>query len=302
MLIDVCIASYRRPDGLERLLRALLKQSLPEGAALHIIVVDNDRLGSARAVVEAFRETNGNVSSVAGVVYDVETEKNISLARNRCLDHCRGDYIAFIDDDEEPQANWLQKLIVTLDGYQADIVMGPVVPVYPEQTPSWIVRYQVFDRKRMRTGESIARGRTGNALIRRPVLDSGDRFDPHFGLSGGEDSDFFRRLTANGARMVWCDEAIVREYVSPERLTLGWLLKRDFRSGGCYYHVFIRHSGIVRWLRWFGLRIVYLSLLLPLVTCCPVMGGKARLFILRKCAANLGQLCRSIGYQYQEYK
>ena len=40
MLISVCIASYCRPEGLKRLLLALMRQSLPDNVGIHIIVVD----------------------------------------------------------------------------------------------------------------------------------------------------------------------------------------------------------------------------------------------------------------------
>lgn len=297
MLINICIASYCRPEGLKRLLKALARQSLPADAEMRIIVVDNDKNGSAKDVVTAFGK-----SFSLEIIYDLEREKNIALARNRCLSHVKGDYLAFIDDDEEPDEKWLLNLMKALESYQADIVMGPVIPVYPEQAPGWVLRHKVFDRKRIKTGEKLSRGRTGNALLMTAIIPDGCRFDPELGLSGGEDSDFFHRLTMSGAQMIWCDEAAVKEYIGSERLSLGWLLKRDFRSGGCYYHVFVRASGRSGRVRWFGLRIIYLSFLLPAFILCPVLSGKARLFVLRKLAASLGQLCRSIGYQYEEYK
>jgi hypothetical protein len=48
MRTDVCIATFKRPALLERLLRDLLAQQLPDGVSMHIIVVDNDVDESAR--------------------------------------------------------------------------------------------------------------------------------------------------------------------------------------------------------------------------------------------------------------
>ena len=39
--------------------------------------------------------------------YFVEPERNISLARNRSVRASKGDLIAFIDDDEFPDRDWL---------------------------------------------------------------------------------------------------------------------------------------------------------------------------------------------------
>ena len=59
-----------------------------------LAIVDNDVCESARHVVEsAARE-----SSVS-VLYYVEPEQNIALARNRVVEQAVGDLLAFIDDD-----------------------------------------------------------------------------------------------------------------------------------------------------------------------------------------------------------
>ena len=51
--IDVCIASYKRPQLLAKLLSCLAGQNLPDGVTMAAIVVDNDPAGSARSAVEA---------------------------------------------------------------------------------------------------------------------------------------------------------------------------------------------------------------------------------------------------------
>ena len=49
--------------------------------------------------------------------------------------------------------------------------------------------------------------------------------------TGGEDSDFFARHFNNGRVFVWCDEAVARETVPPERCTARFHMKRLWRAG-----------------------------------------------------------------------
>jgi hypothetical protein len=57
------------------------------------------------------------------------------------------------------------------------------------------------------------------------------RFDPAFGLTGGEDTDLFARLIDAGATFLWCDEAKVYEHVPRARQRLSWLFVRHVRGG-----------------------------------------------------------------------
>ena len=57
------------------------------------------------------------------------------------------------------------------------------------------------------------------------------RFDEAMRFTGGSDSDFFSRAVARGAIIRWVDEAVVKEIVPEERLSLRWNLERARRSG-----------------------------------------------------------------------
>ena len=226
--ISVCICTYRRPELLERLLADLETQETAGLFSFSIVVVDNDAGESAREVVSTFaRRTNRTV------VYDIEPEQNISLARNRAVRNSVGDYIAFFDDDQFPQRDWLHSLYEAQKAYDADGILGPVKPYYDEVPPRWLVKGKFYERPIHESGRIIGwrSGRTGNVLLRREVL-AGDPqpFDPRFG-SGSEDQDFFRRMIGKGYRFVWCNEAVGYEHVPPARWRRGFLLRRALLRG-----------------------------------------------------------------------
>lgn len=228
--ICICICTYKRPRLLEHLLEELQRQNTADLFSYSIIVVDNDVAESASAVVEACKQ-----QSSIDIGYFVEPEQNISLARNKAVRNARGDFIALIDDDEYPAQNWLLNFYKTLIDLGADGVLGPVLPYYPEGIPKWIMKSKIWEMPCRKTGTTLGWGetRTSSVLLKRDVFQGNDTpFDPQFGLTGGEDQDFFKRMMKLGRRFVWCNEAPVYEIVPPERWKRSFYLKKYLQQGG----------------------------------------------------------------------
>jgi GT2 family glycosyltransferase len=233
--IAVCIPSYRRPDGLYALLGALqqLRFDARTGEIV-IVVVDNDAAGSARAACESAR---GWLRYP--LRYASEPRKGIPFARNAAVAAASdADWIAFVDDDETPDPDWLATLVRVQRQTDADVVTGPVLPRFSEPAPGWIVAGGLFDQPRYPTGTPMQTAYTNNVLLRRSRLDELDvLFDERLTLGVGEDTDLFDRLAARGARIVWADEALVHETVPPERANTRWLVRRGYRVGTAITHL-----------------------------------------------------------------
>ena len=224
--VSVCVASFRRPRGLARLLDSLARQKLPQQLGLEVIVVDNDAEASAAPVLERFR-------GVLPLRCFVEPRRNIAHARNRALAQARGRWLAFVDDDEEVDEGWLAAYWERLEaGEDADGWLGPVRPRADEPGPGWLELEGFFARPRHASGTllGLADLSTSNAFLRASLLEV-RRFDPGFGRSGGEDTELFGRLLRAGARFRWCDEAAVSETIPASRQRLAWLAQRAFRGG-----------------------------------------------------------------------
>lgn len=197
-----------------------------------MIVIDNDAAGSAKPAVREF-------ATDEKLIYDLEHRQNISHARNKSLSHASADYIAIIDDDEYAEPHWLLNLYNTITSYEADVVHGPVVPLFSTQTPAYVSKSVLFTRPHLPTGSTQAYTRyTGNVLFRRKLIEKMETpFDPRFGRTGGEDVVFFNRLKQQGCKMVWCNEAETFEIIPSERANVPWLVKRFFRNGNITYHI-----------------------------------------------------------------
>jgi succinoglycan biosynthesis protein ExoM len=225
--VDVCVASYKRPELLANLLQALIAQETDGELRFRIIVADNDAARSAEPVVRSFRGRG------VDLLYGVEPEQSISLARNKSLSLATADLIATTDDDLLPDRRWLVTLYRALRAYGADVVHGPVLPEFLPGTPAYIRECPVFNRPDPPTGATSGYVyTTASSLFRRALVAHLDApFDPRFGRTGGEDSAFFNALEKRSARMVWCHEARVIGPIPAARANLRWLIKRRFRYG-----------------------------------------------------------------------
>jgi glycosyltransferase involved in cell wall biosynthesis len=226
--ISVCVCTYRRPDWLRRLLRALQQQQTGDLFDYSIVVADNDAAESGREIVDEFAAV-----APMGVVYCVEPTKNIALVRNRAIADATGDWIAFIDDDEFPIPEWLSRLRQACRTHQAQGALGPVRPHFEQPPPAWVPKSGLYDRPEYETGfvMSWLESRTGNLLFRREILPvDGPAFSPEF-PNGGEDQDFFRRMMACGHRFIWCNEAVVYETVPPIRWNKMVMIRRALLRG-----------------------------------------------------------------------
>lgn len=224
--VEVAICTFRRPE-LSNALMSVTRQNLPEGVDLAILVVDNDREPSAEPMVrEAARR------STVPIRYAHCPFGNISVARNGALDRAEAHYLAFLDDDEEADPDWLAHLLEEREKSGASVILGPVVAAYSNDAPGWLKRLDPHSTKPVHVKGQIRTGYSCNVLIdlSDPAF-QGLRFDLALGRSGGEDTAFFTRAARNGARFAEASSAVVREKVTDHRATFKWLAKRRFRSG-----------------------------------------------------------------------
>ena len=226
--LGVAVCTYRRPEGLARLLAALPDGFGGVAEAPLVIVVDND--GSDPRVAAAV------AASALDVHLVVEPHPGISAARNRAFAAAEAAgvaVLALIDDDEWPEPGWLAALLARRAATGAAVVGGAVEPCFPPGAAK-LARWRRFwsVRPQTRAGRPFVHA-TSNVLIDLAALDGLARplFDEAHGLSGGGDLVFFSRLFARGVAMAWAEGAVVREEVPAERASLAWLARRRRRVG-----------------------------------------------------------------------
>ena len=240
-LISVCICTFRRKSVCETIASIARQKTGPE-ISLEVIVVDNDVEPSAKDYVEATAAKFDQLD----LKYVHAPARNISIARNACLDNATGEWIAFIDDDEVATEHWLQHHYDTAIRDNLDLSFGPVISVYPDHAPGWI---REIDLHSISVGDRrpILTGHTSNAFFKRqhPVI-APLRFSEDRGRSGGEDTQFFHECHLGGAKIDEVKAAVVHEPVADNRLSLDWLVKNKFRSGITYGKVVVYQGSALR--------------------------------------------------------
>jgi succinoglycan biosynthesis protein ExoM len=163
--VTVCLCTFKR-SSLGATLLSLDKQDLPPGVALDIVVVDSDLAGSAHALVSQTQAT-----MTVPVRYVLAARPGVAAARNKAVTEATGHWLAFIDDDETAAPNWLAQLLTCAERFDAQVVFGALLTIYPSACPEWIKTGDLFGRQLPPTGTYVNHGPTGNTLVARAVLD-----------------------------------------------------------------------------------------------------------------------------------
>lgn len=300
--IVICIPTYKRPQGLQKLLGSIAQCSFDPALLkrIEIVVVDNDAERSALAVVEQFKtEWNGRLP----VYYYSYLYKGLAHVRNELLRKAlalQPDFIVFVDDDEYVTPAWLLELVHTILHNQSDSARGPVIAKLSEQTPpaiSWFFRRESF-----RNNEQLSTWTTGNLIIRRESLQRHNIwFDHRFNRTGSEDGYFGVQMSKKGATIHWAANAVAYEVIPKSRANLRWLVKRTFRLSSTFVYILLLEKQYIRLGRKLLVSGLYILLGLPalLLTALP---GKRKYWGVVKLAEGAGGFAGLLTIRYPEYK
>ncbi len=238
MKITVIVCTYNRCRSLAITLESVARSVLPDLVEWDILVVDNNSTDETREVVEEWSRRYPR-----RVRYMFEAQQGISHARNAGIREAWGEILAFIDDDETAEANWLQNLTANLHTGEWIGAGGPVMPVWVHQRPSWLAVDSPFtlgplsawtaDLQR----EQLTLPPVGaNMAFRREAFERFGDFRTDLGRVGelllhGEDTEFGRRLMAAGQKLRYEPSAVTHHPAEGGRLHKEYFLRWWFNKG-----------------------------------------------------------------------
>jgi succinoglycan biosynthesis protein ExoM len=244
--VAILICTRERSRRLEECLRSLLGLRVPAGVEPIIVVVENDERPTCQGLVLRLIATS---MSRWQVRYSHEPRLGIPIARNHALaialEMCV-DWVAFIDDDETVTSDWLEAMLRASLAYDADVLQGPVDYVYPPGSPVWLDKKKPPNRT---SGTRLRTAYTNNVMMKAGIASSdglGLAFDERLRFTGGSDADYFCRAADRGAVIRWVEDAVVREVVTGERLTMAWQAKRALRVAANASSLHSRRFGSAR--------------------------------------------------------
>jgi len=230
-LISVVVCSYDRHRTLGLALESVACQETGGEFEFEVVVIDD---GSANETREVVRRASR--CAAVPVRYIRESGRGIPFARNRGVEEACGEWIAFFDDDQIAEREWLRELMRTALETGAQIVGGVRRLEYLGEPPSEVapMTREVLGEKyygpRACRSNRYTLACTGNVVVRREVFDRIGRFDTnmHRGMS---DIDLMRRAFDAGVDAWYTPHAVVHHLIPPYRLGEDYLKWTSLRTG-----------------------------------------------------------------------
>jgi glycosyltransferase involved in cell wall biosynthesis len=192
--VSVLIPTLDRYEYLRNLLKQLRDQTI---APLEIIVVDQ----TAKERRDA--RLAGEFDDLPLKIMYLDQPGQCS-SRNAGLFAAEGDYILFIDDDDEVPPTLIEKHLENLRRFEADASSGVADEVGAGPLPETFTR--------IRTSDVFP---TNNSLVRKDVLRRSGLFDLAYERGQRADGDLGMRLYLSGALMVLNPEISVLHHHAP---------------------------------------------------------------------------------------
>jgi len=286
--VDICVCTFRRAHIEQTLLSLEALLRLPDWTC-RIIVVDNDDTDSAREIV-----TKTAAAMSLPVTYIHAPGRNISIARNTCLEAATATFVAFVDDDELVTPTWLGAMLTAMESSDADVVLGPVESVYDSNAPRWMRDSQVHGSMPSWIGGEIKSGYSSNVMFCRTAKPiTGQRFLTELGRSGGEDTVFFSTIYNAGGKIIFAPNALTTEIVPPNRAHLSYVMGKSFQQGEAYVFLLAKHGSRINKLKSMTLAIVKSFICIGVAM--PLFGmDRSRLWLLRG-TFHVGVVARLLG-------
>lgn len=217
-MVSVVIPSYERAGFIGRAIESVLAQTYQD---FEILVVDDGSADGTRDVVSSFRDER-----IRYVRH--EENKGAAAARNTGISDAKGEYIAFLDSDDEWMPEKLEKQIklfsmssdrvgVIYCGYIS--LMGKTHGSVTQRVPT------VRGDAKIDTLRYCVVGCGSLPVVRKECFCGAGCFDENINLQSLEDWDFWIRV-AKLYEFDFVPEVLVKRYLHGQQLTTGVLVKK----------------------------------------------------------------------------
>lgn len=226
---SIIIPTYNRPEKLTICLEFLTRLDYPRDR-LEAIIVDDGSPMSLDTVVAPF---------VQHLTVKLIRQDNAgpAAARNQGSAHAKGQFLAFTDDDCQPDPDWLQALAQAFTEFSDALLGGHTINQLSDNVYSgasqllldYIYFYynSVPDRSHFFASNNIA--------LSAAQFDSLGRFDTTFPLAAAEDREFCDRCLDRGYQLVYISAAKVN-HAHHLNFRSFWRQHFNYGRGAFHFH------------------------------------------------------------------
>ncbi len=252
-LVSIIIVNYNGKKYVEHCVRAVVNACYLN---LEIIVVDN---GSTDGSVQNLKSSYGKDNRLK--IIQIGENRGLGYARNKGIEMAKGKYIAFLDNDTEPEPTWLNPLVETLESNPSiGACQSKLLLMKERNRLDYAGDYisnlgfliQRVDGGEEDRGQADARDEIFSAkgaavIIRADVLEKIGGFDEDYFIYV-EETDVCWRIWLKGYKIVFVPESRVYHEFGTSSIILGsrqnYLVK--FHGSKNYITTLIKNLGAIK--------------------------------------------------------
>ena len=221
-LITIGVTCFNAEDTITRAIKSAQNQNWPN---FEIVIVDDASTDNSIEIIEGMQKQDRRIS-----LHRHHENQGVAAARNTIIQHAKGEYTAFFDDDDESIPERLSKQYHRLSSFEQKHPDKPVLcychryvfkdgktSIYrsvgshpPEPHGEMVADFLLWDKKQKGYDLQGDLG-TGVMMASRGLLQEFP-FDPEFRRA--EDWDIAIRIALKGGYFISVDESLVNQYVT----------------------------------------------------------------------------------------
>jgi glycosyltransferase involved in cell wall biosynthesis len=237
MLFSIVIPTYKREEGIRILLDSIIISDKENKLKdeFEIIVVKNDKETNIEQLKKEYPM----------IIFIEEKIPGSSQARNAGVKIARGEYLVFLDDDEEVERDWVNVLISILKTNEYKMIAGEMKLVYEKPKPLWIGKHIeglyskitwknsprfLSEKEWSSAGHMIIESNLLKELGGFPIFKNMQRVGLS-GLTANEDRYLKIKAEKLGIKTYYSDKLSLKHYIPEERTEKEWVIERSFNQG-----------------------------------------------------------------------
>ncbi len=206
--ISLIIPVYNTEAFLQRCLRSVVTQTLRD---IEIIVVNDGSTDSSPAIIERFVREDDRILLIE------QENRGLSASRNRALQAATGEFVSFLDSDDDIKEDMLEQMYETARKEKSEIVLARVERVHEGRGSTLIYPYREREDHLYNILHPNASAIACGKLFKRSLFLLGGITFPE-GMYY-EDQPTVMRLFYRAQRVSYLEEAYYRYYVREGSIT-----------------------------------------------------------------------------------
>ena len=220
-MISIIIPTYNRPKLLKKAIESIVNQTYKN---IEIIVVDDNSSMDNKVIIDSF--------DFPIIYFKFDKNQGGNACRNKGVELSRGEYIAFLDDDDVFHKNKIEKQISFMKQNNIELSYTGKNIIYIENDKILKKRYSFHFPCCKNLNKAIMKqnfiGSTSTIIVKKESFLDVDGFDMK--MPALQDYEFYIRFIHSGFKVQGIDEALLDYFIFVEEKAVSKSLKKNLKA------------------------------------------------------------------------